>query len=109
MSEPSKRISYSFAVFMRVLRALKLTSLKEGGLAGNKLQIKYRLGPLGRTVRKPRTKSYDMYGSSIFSDAQSFWTPEFSPAREKIEKRIEADLCRGCGNQPEECRCKRKE
>lgn len=93
--------------FFNLLEKLKLTTHKLGKLKPAMFLLKYKLGPLGRTKRKPRTTSRDMYGSSIFSDSDSFFL-EDSPAKKKIRKRIAESLCRGCGNKPNECRCKRK-
>lgn len=94
--------------FLKVLRELKITTFKEYGLAGEKFCTKWLdIGPQGRTERKPRTTSRDMYGSSIFSDAASFWAPD-SIAKTKISKRYVNNLCRGCGNKHDVCRCRRK-
>lgn len=86
---------------------LKLTTYSPGIIRAPMFVLKYKLGSLGRTERKPRTKSEDMYGSSIFSDNASFWAPD-SPAKKKLDKRIAQGLCRGCGNEYSKCRCKRK-
>lgn len=93
--------------FFLVLEKLKLSTYKLGFKKPGTWLLKYKLGPLGRTQRKPRTISKNMYGSSVSDDFASFWTPD-SPAKKKLDKRIANGLCVGCGAEHSNCRCKRK-
>jgi hypothetical protein len=54
--------------------------------------------------RKPRTKSVEL----DFDGAHQFGKPirGESPAIKKLDKRLRAGLCLGCGKKP--CRCKSK-
>ena len=74
MAGKAQEAGYAVGEFLKVLRALKLTTKKESLVTGAKFWLKYVMGatPLGRTERKPRTTSTDMYGSSIFNDNASF-------------------------------------
>jgi hypothetical protein len=101
-----QKIAYSFSIFVKVLKALKLTKFKAYGqlqalMAGAKIANKYQR----RDGRKPRTTSKSICCDNLGCDP--FW-PE-TPAKKKLSKRIKLGLCRGCGNKPAECRCKRKE
>jgi hypothetical protein len=93
--------AYALGEFMKTLRALKLTKYREYGLAGVRLANTYiGHGLKGRQERKPRTTSHDM-------GRDTTWWPD-TIAKKKIEKRLQLGQCRGCGNKPDECRCRRK-
>jgi len=106
MSEHQNRKVFAF---FNLLNKLKLATFWMSAGHAQDFILKHKItSPLGRTKRKARTTGHHMHGTSIYSDNAGFWMGPDSPAKKKLNKRMDAGLCIGCGNSRDECRCKRK-